>query len=77
MLVRQATTITLFGIGVGLLFAWLMTRFMSGLLYGVSSTDPVTFLTAPLLVITVATVACYFPARRAVRVDPLVALRSD
>ena len=77
MLVRQATNITLFGIGVGLLFAWLMTRFMSGLLYGVSSTDPLTFLTATLLVITVATVACYFPARRAVRVDPLVALRSD
>jgi ABC-type antimicrobial peptide transport system permease subunit len=77
MLVRQATNITLFGIGVGLLFAWLMTRFMSGLLYGVSSTDPLTFLTATLLVITVSTVACYFPARRAVRVDPLVALRSD
>ncbi|HTM17557.1 MAG TPA: hypothetical protein VL135_11650, partial [Terracidiphilus sp.] len=71
------TTITLFGIGAGLLVAWLMTRFMSGLLYGVSSTDPLTFLTATLLVITVSTVACYFPARRAVRVDPLVALRSD
>jgi putative ABC transport system permease protein len=77
MLVRQATTLTLFGVAVGLLCALLMTRLMSSLLYGVSSTDPAIFLGATALVTIVATVACYLPARRAVRVDPLTALRSE
>ena len=77
MILRQSTTLTLLGVGAGLLCALLMTRLMSSLLYGVSSTDPATFLGAALLVTVVATVACYIPARRAVRVDPLVALRSE
>jgi ABC-type antimicrobial peptide transport system permease subunit len=77
MIVRQAMTLTLLGIGAGLLCGLLMTRFMSSLLYGVSSTDPTTFLGATLLVTVVATVACFLPARSAVRVDPLVALRSE
>ena len=77
MLVRQATTLTLLGVAAGLLCALLMTRLMSGLLYGVSSTDPAIFLGATMLVTIVATIACYLPARRAVRVDPLVALRSE
>ena len=77
MLVRQATTLTLLGVEAGLLCALLMTRLMSSLLYGVSSTDPAIFLGATMLVTIVATIACYLPARRAVRVDPLVALRSE
>lgn len=77
MLVRQATTLTLLGVSAGLLCALLMTRLMSSLLYGVSSTDPAIFLGAAVLVTVVATIACYLPARRAVRVDPLVALRSE
>lgn len=77
MLVRQATTITLFGVAAGLLCALLMTRLMSSLLYGVSSTDPFIFVGATVLVTTVASIACYLPARRAVRVDPLAALRSE
>ena len=77
MLVRQATTLTLLGVAAGLICALLMTRLMSSLLYGVSSTDPVLFLGATMLVTIVATIACYIPARRAVRVDPLVALRSE
>ena len=77
MLVRQATTFTLLGVAVGLLCALLMTRLMSSLLYGVSSTDPAIFLGATMLVTIVATIACYLPARSAVRVDPLVALRSE
>ena len=77
MLVRQGTTLTFLGVAGGLLCAWIMTRFMSGLLYGVSSTDPAIFLSATILVMIVASIACYLPARRAVRVDPLVALRSE
>jgi putative ABC transport system permease protein len=77
MLVRQATAFTLLGTGAGLLGALLMTRLMSSLLYGVSSTDPAIFLAATALVTLVATVACYLPARRAVRIDPMTALRSE
>jgi len=77
MLVRQATTLTLLGVAAGLLCALFMTRLMSSLLYGVSSTDPVIFLGATALVTIMATLACYLPARRAVRVDPLAALRSE
>jgi putative ABC transport system permease protein len=76
-LVRQSTTLTLFGVAVGLLCALFMTRLMSSLLYGVSSTDPAIFVGAAVLVTIVATIACYLPARRAVRVDPLIALRSE
>lgn len=77
MLVRQATTLTLLGVAAGLLCALLMTRLMSSLLYGVSSTDPAVFLSATVLVTMVASIACYLPARRAVRIDPLAALRSE
>lgn len=77
MLLGQATRLTLTGVAAGLLCALLMTRLMSSLLYGVSSTDPAIFLGATILVTLVATVACYLPARRAVRVDPLTALRSE
>ena len=77
MLVRQATTLTLLGVAAGLLCALLITRLMSSLLSGVSSTDPAIFLGATVLVTIVATIASYLPARRAVRVDPLIALRTE
>jgi putative ABC transport system permease protein len=77
MLMRQATTLTLVGVAAGLLCAWLMTRFMSSLLYGVSSTDPAIFLGATILVTIVATVACYIPARHVGRINPLEALHSE
>ena len=77
MLVRQATTLTLLGVASGLLCASLMTRLMSSLLYGVSSTDAAIFLGATMLVTIVTIIACYLPARRAVRVDPMIALRSQ
>jgi len=65
------------GTAVGVVSALLVTRMMSSLLFGVSAADPVTFAAIPVLLAAVAFVACCVPARRATRVDPLVALRTE
>ena len=63
------------GIAIGTAGAWAVTRFLSSLLFGVRPTDPMTFILVPLLLAAVAVVACLLPARRATKVDPVVALR--
>lgn len=77
MVLRQGLGLTLAGAAVGLVCALIVSRLMAGLLYGVRPTDPLTFAGVALLLIGVAVLACYIPARRAIRVDPMVILRCE
>jgi putative ABC transport system permease protein len=77
LIVSQGLILTLIGLALGLAGALALTRLMAGLLYGVSATDPLTFAAIALLLTSVALLASYIPARRAMRIDPLVALRHD
>jgi predicted permease len=73
----EGVRMALVGVGIGLANAFLLTRLMARLLYGVSATDPVTFAAVAALLMIVAMAACYIPAWRAMRVDPVVALRHE
>ena len=73
----QGMALVLLGLAIGLGGAFVLTRLMSSLLFGVSTTDAVTFVVVALVLMVVGVLACYLPARRATRVDPLVALRYE
>lgn len=75
MVLGEGLTLSLSGLALGLVGAWGLGRLASSLLFGVRASDPLTFATVSLLLTAVAVAACYFPARRAMRVDPIVALR--
>jgi putative ABC transport system permease protein len=77
MVVGQGLRLALGGVAVGVAGALALTRILSSLLFGVTATDPLTFLTVPLVLLAVSALACYLPARRATRVDPIVALRYE
>jgi ABC-type antimicrobial peptide transport system permease subunit len=77
LVVGQGLKLTTLGLGVGLTCAFAGTRLMSGLLYGVSALDVITFAGVSLLLTLVAMLACCIPARRAMKVDPIEALRRE
>ncbi|HSE37167.1 MAG TPA: FtsX-like permease family protein [Blastocatellia bacterium] len=77
LVVRQGLILALVGVAIGLAVALALTRVMSSLLYGVTATDLSTFLIVPLILALVALVASYLPARRAMKVDPMIALRYE
>jgi len=77
LVVREGMSLAALGAAFGLAAAWGLTRWISSLLFGVTATDPVTFVVVPLGLALVALVATYVPARRATRVDPVRALRTE
>jgi predicted permease len=77
LIVGHGTKVALIGVAIGIAAALALSRFLSSLLYGVKPSDPLTFVAASLVLVSVVLLACYIPARRAMRVDPIVALRYE
>jgi putative ABC transport system permease protein len=77
LVVMQGLKLTLTGLALGLAATFVVSRFLASLLFGVSPTDLPTFVTVSIVLATVALLACYIPARRATKVDPMIALRYE
>ena len=76
-IIGQTLRLVLIGVALGTAASWAVARGASGLLFGITATDPATFAGMLLVLTTVAPIAGYLPARRASRIDPMMALRSD
>jgi len=77
LILEQGLALSVLGVFAGLVLALLGTRLAADMLYGVTATDPATFTVIALVLVIVAVLACYFPARRATKVDPMIALRAE
>jgi putative ABC transport system permease protein len=77
LIMRQGVKLILWGVIIGLAIAWGTTRLLVSLLFEVNATDPMTFVSISLLLISIALLACFFPARRALSVNPMIALRAE
>jgi ABC-type antimicrobial peptide transport system permease subunit len=77
MIMREGSIMLLCGVALGLLLAIATGKILSGILYGVGALDPIAFATAPALLAVAALIATWIPARRATRVNPVVALRTE
>jgi ABC-type antimicrobial peptide transport system permease subunit len=77
LILKQGLVLAITGVALGVVGALTLTRAMEALLYNVQPTDPATFAISALLLVAIAAAACYLPARRATRVDPIIALRTE